>query len=207
MEWRELAAQPVARLAIAFVEQSRELAMSYSKCPRCGLSILVRDTALAPASCPRCLGRTGALVPMYISRGRVAGTVNATPEGSEEATTTLTDPDLCPGELVIQTVHEGDRITLTVRGELDLMGTPALERALAIAERRRPARLVLDLGGVEFIDSRGLCALLHANDRFESAGCQVSLRRARSQARRLLKVSGLDTRFEFEADRPAGANR
>jgi anti-anti-sigma factor len=119
---------------------------------------------------------------------------------------TFSDPDVRPGQLVIKTVHEGDRITLTVRGELDLMGTPVLERALAFAERLHPARLVLDLGGVEFIDSRGLCALLHANDRFGSAGCQVSLRQARSQARRLLKVSGLDAQFEFEADRPAGAS-
>jgi hypothetical protein len=44
--------------------------MSYMNCARCGLSVRLREDRLAWESCPRCLGRSGVSVPVYISERR-----------------------------------------------------------------------------------------------------------------------------------------
>ncbi len=45
--------------------------MSYVNCPRCGLSVALRVDAVSWESCPRCLGRAGISVPMYVSSRRL----------------------------------------------------------------------------------------------------------------------------------------
>lgn len=44
--------------------------MPYSNCPRCGLSIRRRDPSDWIRDCPRCLGRAGIAVPMYLAARR-----------------------------------------------------------------------------------------------------------------------------------------
>lgn len=79
-----------------------------------------------------------------------------------------------------ETLHieiEGDPLhrTLAVRGAVDLSTsrqfTKALERVLAGGARR----VVLDLQGVEFIDSLGLHTLLRARAQCEKNGCEYLL--------------------------------
>jgi hypothetical protein len=43
--------------------------MSYLNCPHCGLSLPRRAGAdrSVDEPCPRCLGRSGALIPMYVT--------------------------------------------------------------------------------------------------------------------------------------------
>jgi hypothetical protein len=43
--------------------------MSYLNCPHCGLSVPSRAGEPAPAdeACPRCRGRLGLIVPMYVT--------------------------------------------------------------------------------------------------------------------------------------------
>jgi Zn-finger nucleic acid-binding protein len=43
--------------------------MTYLNCPQCGLSVPGRagEDRVVEEMCPRCRGRTGALVPMYLT--------------------------------------------------------------------------------------------------------------------------------------------
>lgn len=65
---------------------------------------------------------------------------------------------------------ERDGLTLVaVRGELDLFTTPRLAEALdAVAGAGR--RVVLDLRGLEFMDSTGLAVILRYHQRAREAG-------------------------------------
>ncbi|NIZ03057.1 STAS domain-containing protein [Thalassospira lucentensis] len=57
---------------------------------------------------------------------------------------------------------------------------------------------VLDISGVEFIDSAGLGMLLLARDEGEKARASVVLRGAQGQVKRMLEVARFDTLFILE---------
>jgi anti-sigma B factor antagonist/stage II sporulation protein AA (anti-sigma F factor antagonist) len=57
---------------------------------------------------------------------------------------------------------------------------------------------VLDLAGLEFIDSAGLHALLDAQVRAELNGHELVLTRVPAQALRLFSLTGLNTRLSIE---------
>lgn len=99
----------------------------------------------------------------------------------------------------------GGSVLVTATGELDLHTCSAFQGVLAAARGRRPARLVIDLSEVTFIDSTALAALVMV---------QRELRRpldvvvTQPHLRKILLVTGLDTVFVLhrnveEACRPA----
>ncbi len=64
----------------------------------------------------------------------------------------------------VTTEARGDRAVIAVRGELDLATCPDLAAALAVQAAQRRS-IVLDMRGVEFMDSIGLRLLLHGRER------------------------------------------
>jgi anti-sigma B factor antagonist len=95
--------------------------------------------------------------------------------------------------------HPGQmRVILT--GELDIASSETLERQLAAVENSSPEALVLDLRGVEFIDSTGLRTLIAADERARSAGRRLLIARGPGAVERLLVVTQLDQRLELIDD-------
>ncbi len=103
-----------------------------------------------------------------------------------------------PGQLVIDSSGDGDAVVLTLRGELDLTSAPAFARELKTAESGNPRQLVIDLSGLEFMDSTGLRALLLARERAQSDGYQLALRRGPRQVQRVLELTKTVDAFVFE---------
>jgi anti-anti-sigma factor len=89
-------------------------------------------------------------------------------------------------------------IELRLTGELDLETTPALDEQLREIDGAHPANLRVDLGGVEFMDSAGLAAILRAQRSATSSGHTLSLRRATGQVQRLFDLTGMTERLTFE---------
>jgi len=105
---------------------------------------------------------------------------------------------------------DGDEteVVVALAGELDAGGRDQVDRALILAEDRRPPRLVIDLRNVTFMDSAGITCVLRARAR---AG--VSRRELRVLARRdrqpamVFELCGLRSLVETtsapdDADRP-----
>jgi anti-sigma B factor antagonist len=91
---------------------------------------------------------------------------------------------------------EGDAVKVV--GDLDMETAPLLTEILAtLAERAPSARLVVDLSEVEFVDSQGLRALIHASTRVP--GEHLVLRQPSQQVRRLLELTGLEDLFAVDA--------
>ncbi|MEV0386735.1 STAS domain-containing protein [Nonomuraea sp. NPDC050643] len=82
--------------------------------------------------------------------------------------------------------------TLVVCGELDVIGKPALCTAVRQALRERPADVVLDVGGVSFIDAQGLSALVVSHLMTVRAGGRLRLVAVPLLMARLLRLTGLD---------------
>ncbi|WP_328868961.1 STAS domain-containing protein [Streptomyces sp. NBC_00287] len=85
---------------------------------------------------------------------------------------------------------DGDRMTVVVRGELDLEGAPELERALREALGRSVGGVDLDLSGVEFCDCSALNIMLGLRHRALREGKTLVVRSAGPMAERLLTLTG-----------------
>ena len=91
--------------------------------------------------------------------------------------------------------------TLRVTGELDLVTAPLLRTELE-ARRGGADRVVLDLAGVEYIDSTGLVLLLEATREAQGAGWTLALSRDIGPAvARLLEITKTESLFTW-ADAP-----
>lgn len=89
------------------------------------------------------------------------------------------------GNLLIDVSSEGARVVLRLDGELDLASVPTLEHAVEGAPLDDAAELVLDLRGLEFIDSTGLRAILLQDKRSTERGQTFALVRGPEQVQRM----------------------
>jgi len=92
-----------------------------------------------------------------------------------------------------------------VGGEVDIETAPRMRAALAAAvDAGLP--VVVDLGGVTFMDSFGFGVLAAAHERGAQAGTPVLLRAVSQRIRRLLGVLGLDAVLDIEPE-PEGVGQ
>jgi anti-sigma B factor antagonist len=85
-------------------------------------------------------------------------------------------------------------VVVSLGGELDLYNADEVREALAGAADGQPERLVVDLSGVEFIDSTALGVLIEARTKLTNRRAFL-LAAPRIETRRALEVSGLDRHF------------
>ncbi|MFE7169709.1 anti-sigma factor antagonist [Streptomyces sp. NPDC057616] len=98
----------------------------------------------------------------------------------------------------------GDRLAVTVSGELDLDSDPFLQQTLNKALDRTTGGLELDLAGVDFCDCSALNVLLDVRDRARLSGKQITLSATSRAVQRLLTLT--NTLPLFTED-PADPNR
>jgi anti-sigma B factor antagonist len=103
------------------------------------------------------------------------------------------------GNLLIDVSSEGERVVLRLDGELDLASVPALEHAVAGVALEEAKELVLDLRGLEFIDSTGLRAILLQDRRSSERGQTFALVRGPEQVQRLMNVTHVDEHLKIVA--------
>ena len=87
---------------------------------------------------------------------------------------------------------------VTVKGEIDVFTSPALDKELEWVLGDGAANAVVDLGEVNFIDSTALKVLLKALPSFSRRGGELVLVTADRRILRTLEITGLDTKFAVE---------
>lgn len=88
-----------------------------------------------------------------------------------------------------------DRVVVRLSGELDLASAPVLERELERPDIESASMLVLDLDGLEFLDSTGLQVLLSTHRRATEQGQQFAITRGSPQVQRLLDITRVAERL------------
>lgn len=78
---------------------------------------------------------------------------------------------------------------LALVGEIDAHTAPSLAESIAASDREY---LVIDMQGVEFVDSSGLRVLIEAHQSATAAGRTVQLASPSTAVSRLLEISGID---------------
>jgi anti-sigma B factor antagonist len=90
-----------------------------------------------------------------------------------------------------------DVYLITVTGELDLATYERLRDELERAEASEAARILLDLGGLTFIDSTGICVLVKAAQRSANDGARLRLLPASGKVHEVLELTGVMERLHF----------
>lgn len=142
------------------------------KCFNCGLALPYESAELA--YCPRCIGRDRRAVRLIAVSDRPSS--------------------LAPrsiGRLSIRAQEQDGRHTLALDGELDIASAPMLEAALGEVCAQRPKEVVLEMAGVEFVDSSGLNAILRGKALCEAHECDFSLAPAQRPVQRVFEVTRL----------------
>jgi anti-anti-sigma factor len=103
------------------------------------------------------------------------------------------------GLLTIRSESEAAHL-VTVSGEMDGSNARDLEDELIRLEEEGRSQIVLNLSGLELIDSTGLAVIVRAHRRLEKKGHSlIVLRPQGQQARRAFELSGLDQVLSFFA--------
>jgi anti-sigma B factor antagonist len=99
------------------------------------------------------------------------------------------------GSLAIRSERTADAHVVELIGELDLDGAPRLEEELTRVEASDAASIVVDLGGLEFIDSTGIRLIVMASERCRDG--RFALLRGPKQVHRVFEITDLADRLPF----------
>lgn len=93
---------------------------------------------------------------------------------------------------------EGDRMVVTISGDLDLSGDRELQQALRAALARSDRGIELDLAGVRFCDCSGLNVLLAIRQQALGESKTVAIREISTAAERVFTLTGTMPLFSPE---------
>lgn len=108
-------------------------------------------------------------------------------------------------QLELDGVALGAAPGLAVRGQVDPATAPALTERLDAAIRESVGSFVLDLSGVDFLDSTGLRVLLRARGLLGREDRALAVICPYGPVRRVFELSGLSTVFALYPSRDAAA--
>lgn len=95
--------------------------------------------------------------------------------------------------------EHGEAVVVSLLGDVDLAHSPTARRVLLEwAGRGRP--LLVDLGGVTYIDSSGIASLVEVYQLARKQGMRFALVAVSEASLRVLKLARLDQVFPIHAD-------
>ncbi len=107
-------------------------------------------------------------------------------------------------DLRVERRHGESCPVVAVHGELDMQGAPELRRALIETIDEHPGQpLVVDLEGVDFIDSAGLGVLVGGLKRAKDGEGDIVLVATGQNVIKVLELTGLTRVFEIHPSRAA----
>lgn len=97
----------------------------------------------------------------------------------------------------METKDREDGVEISLKGELDLSTIEKVEQELTRAEDDGHRLIVLDLGGLTFLDSTGLRTIVTADQRARRSGRRVVILKGPATVHRVFTITRLDERLEM----------
>ncbi|HEY5194784.1 MAG TPA: STAS domain-containing protein [Solirubrobacteraceae bacterium] len=104
-----------------------------------------------------------------------------------------------PGGLEISSALVDGAVRVSLQGEFDLASTRQVEERFAAIDEQGPARVVVDLSGLAFIDSSGLRVLLLADALASEHGYELVLLPGQEPVQRVFEMTGALDVLRFES--------
>jgi anti-anti-sigma factor len=103
-----------------------------------------------------------------------------------------------PSPLSIALDLDGSTAVLRLKGELDLATAEQLRGSIrTVLKEHDPHRLLLDMTDLSFADSSGLAVMVWAHKQLAARDRQLRLHHPQRNVRRILSITGLDTRLHI----------
>ena len=92
--------------------------------------------------------------------------------------------------------HAGGAAIVALQGEIDLHNSPIVRTALLeLLEEKKPARLVINLAQVPYVDSSAIAVLVESLQKMRKIGGKVYLVEPQPRVQGLLEIARLDSIF------------
>src|SRR5918911_1198111 len=99
------------------------------------------------------------------------------------------------GLVAVASEASGHVVRIAVSGELDLVTSRPLAKALDEAVRARPERIVVDLDRVTFIDAAGVHVLVDAERKLNRVGATLTIANLHEPMSNILRMVDVASRF------------
>lgn len=109
-------------------------------------------------------------------------------------------------ELSLTTYPAGDFTVLEVGGEIDVYTAPKLRERLVTLAEGGANRIIVDLSGVEFLDSTGLGVLVGALKRARAVDGALKLVCGTERILKIFRITGLHEVFAIYGSVPEAAS-
>jgi anti-sigma B factor antagonist len=104
--------------------------------------------------------------------------------------------------VIVDVSGSTDQVVLTASGEIDSSSAPVLRRHLDEMLEGAATEITVDLRGVSFLDSAGLCVLASAHRRATAAGVRLRVLASSRAVIRPLQITGLWALLQVEHVEP-----
>ena len=95
--------------------------------------------------------------------------------------------------MTISSAYAGGRLTAYFSGELDQHEAKAAMQSLdELLDAHLPRDLVLDLGGLKFMDSSGIALMIRLSRRMKATGGRMWIENPGRQPKRVIDAAGID---------------
>jgi anti-sigma B factor antagonist len=104
-------------------------------------------------------------------------------------------------EILDVRTEDGDGLVhMALVGELDLSSVAKVQEELRRIEADAPAKLVVDLSKLTFLDSTGLRSIVTADERAREQGRRIVIVRGPDAVQRVFAITRLEDRLEMVDD-------
>jgi anti-anti-sigma factor len=98
--------------------------------------------------------------------------------------------------LDFEVTYVPDRVTLLVRGEIDVFTAPVLAAVVGALVEGGRLDVILDLSELTFMDAAGMRVIVHASNQLGAAGRTLTVQSPSAIIRRTLEITGVDALIE-----------
>ncbi len=98
----------------------------------------------------------------------------------------------------IESIRWEDRTCIvSVAGDINIECVVEFQRRLLTLTEKKPQKIVIDLGGVEFMDSSGVASLVKLLSTTKKSGIELRLASLDERVRGVFEITRLDTVFDI----------
>lgn len=102
--------------------------------------------------------------------------------------------------LEVNTKREENKHIVQLSGEIDVYTAPRLKETLIPISKQKGIEIIIDLSGIDYIDSTGLGVFIGTLKEADNNGSKLKIIGAKERISRLFSITGLDEVMEIDVD-------